>query len=97
LLDQDIVTVEQLDKIIETSMGPRWAYAGPFKSFHAGGGPGGLEGLLKNVGPTVQACWDDAGKINMGDTWETKVIGQAREAYGFIKPGGTRSCKPQGA
>jgi 3-hydroxyacyl-CoA dehydrogenase len=84
LVDQDIVTVEQLDKIIETSMGPRWAYAGPFKSFHAGGGPGGLEGLLKNVGPTVQACWDDAGKMYMGDAWEAKVFAQAREAYGLL-------------
>lgn len=55
-----------------------------FKSFHAGGSPSGLQGLLKNVGPTVQACWDDTGMINMGDTWETKVIGQAREAYGFL-------------
>ncbi|PNP59919.1 hypothetical protein FNYG_14765 [Fusarium nygamai] len=81
LVDQGVVTVEQLDRIIENSMGPRWAYAGPFKSFHAGGGPGGLEGLLKNVGPTVQACWDDAGKVNMGDTWEDTVFRQVRESY----------------
>ncbi|KAH7010806.1 uncharacterized protein B0I36DRAFT_370100 [Microdochium trichocladiopsis] len=84
LVDQGIVTVEQLDTILETSMGPRWAYAGPFKSFHAGGGPGGLEGLLKNVGPTVQACWDDAGQVNIGGAWEAKVFGQVREAYGAL-------------
>ncbi|KAF5003518.1 hypothetical protein FDECE_9941 [Fusarium decemcellulare] len=82
LVDQDIVTVQQLDRIMETSMGPRWAYAGPFKSFHAGGGPDGLEGLLNLVRHTVQACWDDAGKVNMGDGWETKVCVQTREAYG---------------
>ncbi|KAL5592847.1 hypothetical protein FOBRF1_013155 [Fusarium oxysporum] len=84
LVDQGIVTVEQLDRILETSMGPRWAYAGPFKSFHAGGGPGGLEGLLKNVSLTVQACWDDAGEVNMGDAWENKVFRQVRESYGAI-------------
>lgn len=42
LVNEVIVTVEELDRIIETSMGLRWAYAGPFKSFNMGGGPGGL-------------------------------------------------------
>ncbi|KAL3961190.1 hypothetical protein ACCO45_002713 [Purpureocillium lilacinum] len=82
LVDEDVVTVEQLDRIIQTSMGPRWAYAGPFKSFQAGGGPGGLRALLGNVGGTVQACWDDGGRVNMGGPWESKVFAQADEAYG---------------
>lgn len=82
LVDQKVVTVPQLDRILETSMGPRWAYAGPFKSFHAGGGPGGLEALFKNVGGTVQACWDEGGKLNVGDGWEENIFSQAREAYG---------------
>ncbi|KAH7113605.1 hypothetical protein EDB81DRAFT_824730 [Dactylonectria macrodidyma] len=81
LVDQGVVTVEQLDRIMETSMGPRWAYAGPFKSFHAGGGSGGLEALFRNVGPTVQACWDDAGKLNFHEGWEDNIYRQAREAY----------------
>ncbi|KAJ6445256.1 3-hydroxyacyl-CoA dehydrogenase [Purpureocillium lavendulum] len=87
LVDQDVVTVEQLDRILETSMGPRWAYAGPFKSFHAGGGPGGLAALLGNVGRTVQACWDDGGRVNMGGSWEAKVFAQTEEAYGRVDLG----------
>ncbi|RYP81325.1 hypothetical protein DL769_002054 [Monosporascus sp. CRB-8-3] len=82
LVNEEVVTVAQLDRIIETSMGPRWAYAGPFKSFHAGGGAGGLEALLRNVGPTIQACWDDAGKVNIGEAWQSKVVEQARDTYG---------------
>lgn len=82
LVDEKVVTVPQLDRILETSMGPRWAYAGPFKSFHAGGGPGGLEALFKNVGGTVQKCWDEGGKVNVGDGWEEVVFRQVREAYG---------------
>jgi 3-hydroxyacyl-CoA dehydrogenase len=81
LVNEDIVTVEELDRIIESSMGPRWAYAGPFKSFNMGGGPGGLRSLLENVGESVQACWNDAGKINMGEEWEEKVFSQTQEAY----------------
>jgi 3-hydroxyacyl-CoA dehydrogenase len=84
LVADGVVTVPQLDRIMETSMGPRWAYAGPFKSFHAGGGPGGLEALFRNVGGTVQACWDEGGKVSVGDGWEDKVFGQARDAYGML-------------
>jgi hypothetical protein len=73
--------VDQLDSIMETSMGLRWEYAGPFKSFHTGGGPDGLEGLLNLGCHAVQTCWDDAGKINMGDGWENKVFVRTRKVY----------------
>ncbi|OAG03503.1 uncharacterized protein CC84DRAFT_1260650 [Paraphaeosphaeria sporulosa] len=84
LVDVGVVSVAELDKIVETSMGPRWAVAGPFKSYHAGGGPAGLEGFFNNIGETVQGCWNDAGKVNVGDGWEDKVFAQAREVYGTV-------------
>ncbi|KAH7410262.1 hypothetical protein DE146DRAFT_603910 [Phaeosphaeria sp. MPI-PUGE-AT-0046c] len=84
LVDEGVVSVEELDQIVQSSMGPRWAVAGPFKSYHAGGGPGGLEGFFTNIGGTVQACWDDAGKVNVGDGWEEKVFKQAKETYGTV-------------
>ncbi|KAJ4347135.1 uncharacterized protein N0V89_011073 [Didymosphaeria variabile] len=84
LVDAGVVSVAELDGIVESSMGPRWAVAGPFKSYHAGGGPAGLEGFFKNIGETVQGCWSDAGNVNVGDGWEGKVFRQAREAYGTV-------------
>jgi 3-hydroxyacyl-CoA dehydrogenase len=84
LVNQGIVGVEELDKIVESSMGPRWAVAGPFKSYHAGGGPGGLEGFFNNIGQTVQDCWSDAGQVNVGDGWEEKVFREAKEVYGTV-------------
>ncbi|KAF2819819.1 hypothetical protein CC86DRAFT_398479 [Ophiobolus disseminans] len=84
LVNQGVVSVSELDQIVESSMGPRWAVAGPFKSYHAGGGPAGLEGFFKNIGGTVQACWDDAGKVNVGDGWEEDVFKQAKETYGTV-------------
>jgi 3-hydroxyacyl-CoA dehydrogenase len=84
LVDQGIVTVEQLDRIMETSMGPRWAYAGPFKSFHVGGGPGGLRSLFKNIGGTIQACWDEEGNVNFGDGWEETIFAQTERYYGGL-------------
>jgi 3-hydroxyacyl-CoA dehydrogenase len=84
LVNEGIVSVEELDTIVQSSMGPRWAVAGPFKSYHAGGGAGGLEGFFGNIGGTVQACWDDAGTPNVGDGWEGRVFTQAKEAYGLV-------------
>jgi 3-hydroxyacyl-CoA dehydrogenase len=86
LVDSGVVSVAELDSIVETSMGPRWAVAGPFKSYHAGGGVGGLEGFFKNIGGTVQACWEDSGNVSVGDGsgWEERVFREAREAYGNV-------------
>lgn len=85
LVNEGVISVGDLDRLVESSMGPRWAVAGPFKSYHMGGGAGGLEGFMKNIGGTVQGCWDDAGVENVGDGWEGKVFEQTREAYGDVK------------
>ncbi|KAL1632076.1 hypothetical protein SLS56_003965 [Neofusicoccum ribis] len=84
LVNEGIVSVEELDRVVQTSMGPRWAVAGPFKSYHAGGGPGGLDAFFKNIGGTVQGCWDDSGKESVGGGWEPNVFRQAQEAYGVV-------------
>jgi len=85
LVKEGVVSVGDLDRVVESSMGPRWAVAGPFKSYHMGGGAGGLEGFMKNIGGTVQACWDDAGRENVGEGWEQEVFRQTKEAYGDVK------------
>jgi 3-hydroxyacyl-CoA dehydrogenase len=84
LVNEGVVSVAELDSIVESSMGPRWAVAGPFRSYHAGGGPAGLEGFFKNIGGTVQSCWDDAGKVNVGEGWEDEIFKQAKGTYGTV-------------
>jgi 3-hydroxyacyl-CoA dehydrogenase len=86
LVDEGVVSVAEVDEIVEASMGPRWAVAGPFKSYHAGGGAGGLEGFFKNIGGTVQGCWDEGGNptYGKGDAWEGKVFVQAQDTYGVV-------------
>lgn len=84
LVNEGVVSVEEVDKVVESSMGPRWAIAGPFKSYHMGGGPGGLEALFKNIGGTVDTCWGDAGQVRFGDGsgWEERVCEETKRAYG---------------
>lgn len=89
LVHAGVVSVEEVDTIVQSSMGPRWAVAGPFKSYHAGGGEGGLEAFMQKIGGTVRECWAAGEEIKVGpggieDGWEDEVCRQTREAYGVV-------------
>ncbi|CAF9913004.1 hypothetical protein IMSHALPRED_000874 [Imshaugia aleurites] len=84
LVNEGVASVEDIDSVMQNSLGPRWAISGPFKSYQAGGGEGGIEAFFKNIGGTVQACWEDAGKVNMGEGWEKNIYNQTNEAYGVV-------------
>jgi 3-hydroxyacyl-CoA dehydrogenase len=92
LVNSGVVTAEEVDRIVEESMGPRWAVKGPFWSYHAGGGKEkGLKGFLEKIGDTVQACWDDAGTPSLGrnggssSSWENALCEQVEDAYGMLE------------
>lgn len=84
LVNEGVASVEDIDSVMQNSLGPRWAISGPFKSYQAGGGEGGIEAFFKNIGGTIQACWDDAGKVNMGGEWEKNIYNRTKEAYGIV-------------
>lgn len=84
IVNEGVVSVEEVDRVVETSMGPRWSVWGPFKSYHAGGGKGGLESFFDKIGGTVQDCWTDIGQVNRGDGWEEQVFTQSQQAYGEV-------------
>jgi 3-hydroxyacyl-CoA dehydrogenase len=68
LVERGVVNVEDLDKIVENSIGPRWAAAGPFKSYNFGGGAGGIAAFMRNLAGTMQEVWDDAGTPSLRNT-----------------------------
>ena len=49
LVEQDVVDMEGLDRIVMASLGVRWASVGPFLAGQLGGGAGGMRGLLENI------------------------------------------------
>ena len=57
-----VVTPEELDRVVTESVGVRWATAGPFESYHLGGGPGGIRHLLEHLGPGMVKRWADLGR-----------------------------------
>ena len=46
-----VVTPEKLDQVVTESVGGPCTTAGPFHSYHLGGGPGGIRHLLEDLGP----------------------------------------------
>lgn len=88
LVHEDVISVGDLDAVIEASLGPRFAVQGPFKAYHMGGGKAGIRGFLLNLSQTIQGVWNSYQNLEFGeghenDSWEEKVIRQTENAYGM--------------
>ncbi|MDP9465816.1 MAG: 3-hydroxyacyl-CoA dehydrogenase family protein, partial [Actinomycetota bacterium] len=68
-----VVTPEELDRVVTESVGVRWATAGPFESYHLGGGPGGIRHLLEHLGPGMARRWEDLGQPELTDELVERV------------------------
>lgn len=88
LVNEGVIGVKDLDDLVTSSMGPRWAVQGPFKSYHAGGGDGGLQGFMDKIGGTVRECWEAGEEVKVGpggaEGWEDKVCKEAEREYGRV-------------
>ncbi|RJQ80341.1 hydroxylacyl-CoA dehydrogenase [Pseudonocardiaceae bacterium YIM PH 21723] len=54
LVEQGVVSPEDLDKVVTNSLGIRWAAIGPFLAGHLGGGPGGYRQLITHIGASAK-------------------------------------------
>jgi len=57
LVDKEIVSVEDIDKVMWAGLGIRWALMGPFLTYHLGGGQGGIKYFIEHIGPSFSSCW----------------------------------------
>jgi ketoreductase RED1 len=81
LVSQGVVTEQELDAVVTNSIGMRWAVAGPFQTFHLGGGPGGLPDFLVHLGPAMAALWPRLGN----PTLDAALIDQLTEQAGHFE------------
>ena len=77
LVAQGVVSEQQLDDVVTSSIGMRWAVGGPFQSFHLGGGPGGLPDFIRHLGPALEALWKTFGTATFDDATVTMLTAQA--------------------
>lgn len=56
LVDKGVASVEDVDKAVRAGPGIRWAFMGPYLTYHLGGGAGGIEYLMRHIG-VKKAAW----------------------------------------
>ena len=85
LVEQGVVSVEDVDAAVCMGPGLRWALMGPIMTFHLAGGEGGLRYLLDHIG--VAHLWPELGTPDMTPEFEDKLIaGVKEEAAGQAIP-----------
>ncbi|AMM18733.1 hydroxylacyl-CoA dehydrogenase (plasmid) [Burkholderia sp. PAMC 28687] len=82
LVAEGVVSLQQLDDVVTSSLGIRWATSGPFLSFHLGGGPGGFAHFLEHLGPPMELAWKHLGKASLDDATKTLLVKQLGASYG---------------
>src|ERR1700754_5109933 len=84
LVQQGVVTMQALDKIVSSSIGIRWAAAGPFKTFTLGGGTGGFPHFLQGLGPALENLWKVLGDAHFDAETTKLLLEQYGNSYGKI-------------
>jgi ketoreductase RED1 len=82
LVEQGVVTPEELDTVMTNSLGLRWATVGPFLGSHLGGGPGGYRHLAEHIGPSMKRMWTDLGTPSHDHDQQERLIAAVEQAYG---------------
>jgi carnitine 3-dehydrogenase len=65
LIDQDVVSVADIDAAVSLGPGLRWGVMGPNLLYHLGGGPGGMRHFLEQFAGPMTAWWADLGSPNI--------------------------------
>ncbi|MEU0531943.1 3-hydroxyacyl-CoA dehydrogenase NAD-binding domain-containing protein [Amycolatopsis tolypomycina] len=82
LVEQGVVTPEDLDKVITNSLGIRWATVGPFLGSHLGGGLGGYRHMAEHIGKSMKQMWAGLGNPSQSPEEQEQLIEAVEKAYG---------------
>ena len=65
LVGSGVATVEDIDVVMTSAIGPRWTVLGPFATLALSGGDGGMAALLQKLGPAIDEWWGDLSDVRM--------------------------------
>lgn len=84
LVKKGVVSVGDLDRVVTSSLGIRWAINGPFLSFHLGGGEGGFAHFIDHLAPGMEARWKEeaAAEVHFDEETKKLLLAQIEDAYG---------------
>ncbi len=77
-----VVTIDELDDIVTTSLGVRLASSGPFLSLHLGGEDGGPPHSIAQLGPPMERLWETLDVVHFDPATLDLIARQADQSYG---------------
>jgi carnitine 3-dehydrogenase len=87
LVERGVVTVADLDLVISSGPGLRWALLGPLATQHLSGGPGGLAHVLDHLGPPMVAWWQDLGSPELTPELAAALVAGVEDELADETPG----------
>jgi carnitine 3-dehydrogenase len=84
MLADGVATTEDIDEAIRLGPGLRWAFMGPFLTFHMAGGDAGMEHVLEQFGPTLKLPWTKLEAPELSDELRQRLLeGTRKQAAGY--------------
>jgi 3-hydroxyacyl-CoA dehydrogenase len=80
LVAEGVASVADVDKAIAFGPGLRWAFMGPYTTFHLAGGDGGMTHFLAHLGGPMESWWEDLGEPHLTPEVRRAVIDGVSEA-----------------
>jgi 3-hydroxyacyl-CoA dehydrogenase len=73
-LEQGLADVEDIDRAVRYGPGLRWAFMGPFQTYHLAGGAGGIRHYFAHLGRSQAQRWSSLGTPILTKELENSVI-----------------------
>jgi 3-hydroxyacyl-CoA dehydrogenase len=82
LIDQDVVSVADVDAAVCMGPGLRWALMGPNLIYHLGGGPRGIRHFFEQFAGPITVAWANLGSPDLGPELQKKIVDGVLEEVG---------------
>ena len=87
LVNEGVVSVEDVDTAVSSGPGLRWAVMGPNLLFHLGGDEGGLATFCERYAESFNRWWDDLGQPHLDEVTAKRLVdGLAARSAGHSVP-----------
>lgn len=84
MIEAGEATADQVDRAVRLGPGRRWAFMGPFLTYHSAGGERGIEGFFRNFGDTLAQPYSRLSAPQLTNDLVETVIRECEAAYGDV-------------
>ena len=86
-LQEGIADVDAIDRALKYGPGLRWAWMGPFETYHLAGGAGGIRHYLDHLGPSQEKRWASLGQPQLTDELKAQAVAGVEAMLGDMSTG----------